>query len=152
MLFRSWPWLVAGAAAEIAVDGFPDLAVGRAGMMLQQVMRAHDHAGGAEAALQPVLLPEPLLDGVQLVAVGEAFHRGDFAAVGLHRQYGTGLDRASVQQHGAGAAQRGLTADVGAGKPGDFAQEVHQQQTRLHGGALIYSIDADCDVLLHMSP
>src|SRR5687768_8291412 len=48
--------LVAGATAVVALDRVSDLVVARLGVALEEVGRNHDHAGGAEAALQPVLL------------------------------------------------------------------------------------------------
>src|SRR5262245_26057634 len=50
--------LVAGAAAEVALDSVADLRLRGLRVALQQVHRVHEHAGRAEAALQAVLLPE----------------------------------------------------------------------------------------------
>src|SRR6476661_3541071 len=88
--------LVAGTAAEVALDGMPDLVVGRIRVVLEQVDRGHDHAGGAEPALEAVLLPERGLHGVQRVAVGEALDGQHLGAIGLNRQPRTGLDRPPV--------------------------------------------------------
>src|SRR5215218_2442716 len=56
--------LIAGAAAEVALDALADLFLGRGRVVLQQVHGRHDHAGRAEPALEPVLLPEAALDRV----------------------------------------------------------------------------------------
>src|SRR5438093_8386964 len=58
--------VVAGAAAQIAFQLVPDELLRRLRIALQHLVGRHDHPGGAEAALQPVLLPEPHLDRVQL--------------------------------------------------------------------------------------
>ena len=86
--------LVAGAAAEIAGDAFADLALGRRRVVVQQVDGRHDHAGRAEAALQAVLLPEALLQRVQLaVLVASPSMVVTSRAVGLDREHRAGLRR-----------------------------------------------------------
>src|SRR4026209_408567 len=57
---------VARAAAEIVGDLGPDLRFGWTIRLRQQPVGGHQHAGRAEAALQPVLLAEALLQRVQL--------------------------------------------------------------------------------------
>ena len=68
--------MVTGAAAEVARQAFPHLLLGRVRVLGQQAGRRHHHAGGAEAALQPVLGPERLLDRVQAASGGETLGRG----------------------------------------------------------------------------
>src|SRR6266566_4637278 len=63
---------IAGAAAQIAGNAFANLPVGWIGVGSQEPGRLDDHARGAEATLQPVLIPERLLQGVQLCTVGES--------------------------------------------------------------------------------
>jgi len=96
--------LVAGAPAYIAAESLANVGVRRVGLAIKEVMRAHDHAGGTEAALQAVLLPEPVLKGMQLVTCGQTLYGSDAATVGLNRQYGTGFDGTAVHQHGTSAA------------------------------------------------
>src|SRR2546425_11103334 len=50
--------VVARAAADVALQGVPDLVVARFGVAGEKVGGDHDHAGGAEPALEAVLLPE----------------------------------------------------------------------------------------------
>src|SRR2546428_4422686 len=57
--------VVAGAAAEVALEPVPDLALRRARVALDELSGRHDHARRAEAALQSVLLPEAVLDRVE---------------------------------------------------------------------------------------
>ena len=95
-------------------------------------MRAHDHAGRAEAALQAVHHAETFLQRRQrAVGVGDAFDGGDVAALGLHREHGAGLHRHAVDIDGAGAAMGGLAADMGAGEREVLADEMHQERARL---------------------
>src|SRR5690242_14454922 len=90
--------LVAGAAAEGALQAPPDVLVGELAVALpDQVDRVHDHPWSAEAALQAVMLPEGLLHGVQLPALRDALDRGDRRSVGLDGEQRAGLDRAAVE-------------------------------------------------------
>src|ERR1700751_1619127 len=63
---------VARAAAEVALQTPANLVFGRVGVLLEQVRRGDDEAGRAVAALQSVLVPEGLLDRMQLIAAGHA--------------------------------------------------------------------------------
>jgi hypothetical protein len=123
--------LVAGAAADIARDPYPDLFFRRPWVFLEQPLRADDHAGRAEAALQAVHHAETFLQRRQrTVGIRHALDRDDFRALGLHRKHGAALHRHAVEIDGAGAAMGGLAADMGAGEREIFAQEMHQQRTR----------------------
>ena len=128
--------LVAGAAAQIAFQLFADGVVGEiVALAMDDVDRGHDHAGRAEAALQAVMLAEGFLHRMQRRAVGgKPLDRLHLVAVGHHRKRGAGLHRLAVEMHDAGAALRGVAADMGAGQPQIFAQELHQQGTGIDIG------------------
>src|SRR6476660_4651771 len=108
---------VAGAAAEVAADPFADLRLGGFRVPIEEPGGLHDHSRGAEAALQAVLVPERLLEGMQRRAVDHALDRPDLGAVRLDREHGAGLRAAAVHVNGAGAAVARVAADVGAGQP-----------------------------------
>src|SRR5687768_10420883 len=57
--------LVAGAAAQVARQRLADLALGRAGVLLEIRLDRQQEARRAEAALEAVALPERLLDRVE---------------------------------------------------------------------------------------
>src|SRR5229473_322897 len=150
--------VVARAAAEIAVELVPDLFLRRLGIALEELRGRHDHARRAEAALQPVLLPEGVLDRVQLAVLGHAFDRGDLRAVGLDGQHGAGLHGLAVQMDDAGPALARVAAHVRAGEPGQLADEVHEEEPgldvmrvsdaidghgRFHCAYLLRGLDAD---------
>src|SRR5215467_5991304 len=58
--------VVTGAAAEIALEPVADLVLRRARIALEKLGGGHDHSRRAEPALQTVLLPERVLDRVEL--------------------------------------------------------------------------------------
>src|SRR5690349_16904326 len=80
--------LVAGATAEIAFEAVPDFLFSRVRIPFEQLSRGHDHAGRAEAALQAVLIPERLLDRMQVAVGGQAFDGGELAPIGLNGEHG----------------------------------------------------------------
>src|SRR5262249_6655794 len=81
--------VVAGAAAEIAFELFANGAlIELVAEPVDHVDRGHDHAGGAESALQPMVLAERLLHRMQLFPVCEAFDGQHAGTLGLHRQHG----------------------------------------------------------------
>src|SRR5262249_36144857 len=115
---------VAGAAAQVAGDRLPNFGLGRVRVASQEGDARHHHPRRAVAALQAVLLPEAFLDRMELAAFFQSLDRADGAAVGLYRQHGARLDRFAVDDHRAGAAVRGVAADVRAGQTQLIAQQV----------------------------
>src|ERR1700677_3970772 len=164
--------LVARAAAQVPGQGVADLLVGRIGMLPQERGRRDDEAGGAEAALQRVVLAEGGLHGRELArsrrraARVDALDRGDLAAVRLHGEDQAGADGLAagqarpalvrvvgvLQQDRAGAADAVLAADVGASQLAALAQEVDQGQPRLHARAPEPAVDPDPDADLSHRP
>ena len=127
--------LVAGAAAEVALEPVADLVLGGVRVLAQQVEAGHDHARGAVAALQPVGLVERLLQRVQrcaLPGVGQALDRADLS----RRRPGR---RASVQDFTDWPSTWTVQApqfEVShptcvPAEPERLAQVVHEQRARL---------------------
>src|SRR5579859_1818490 len=143
---------VTGAAAEVAFEALADLVFGRIGVLLEKVGRGHDEAGRAVAALQAVLVPESLLDGVQLIAVGHALDGREVAAVGLDGEHRAALDRLAVHVDRARAALAGVAADVRSGQAYDIPEVVHEQQSRFDLVLVLTPVDGDSDLVLHPAP
>src|SRR5918995_3459135 len=123
--------VVARAAAEVALDRVPNLLVGRIVGPAQQVGGGHDHAGGAEPALEPVLLPERALERVKVVGVTQALDGRHAAAVCLRGEHRAALHGSAVEVDRACAALAGVAPDVGAGQAQVLAQHLDQQPSRL---------------------
>src|SRR4030095_5529787 len=79
--------LVAGAAAEVALDRIPDLGLGRIGVVIEQPAGGHEHARGAEPALQAMALHEALLERVELAARVQVLDGADGAGGGPGGQH-----------------------------------------------------------------
>src|SRR5215813_385101 len=68
---------VARAATEISGDGFPDLRFTRRLVLGEERAAGHHHSRSAVPALQAVLLPEALLDRVELPVLLQTLDRAD---------------------------------------------------------------------------
>ena len=64
----------------------PQLLLAGVGVLLQVADRQHQEARRAETALEPVVVPEGLLHGMQPVAVGQALHRAQLHPFALDRE------------------------------------------------------------------
>src|SRR5215469_2083351 len=105
--------LIACAAADIALETFAYLVFSRVRVVLEQLIRGHNHPRRAEATLQTVFLPEAFLDRVQAALGGQSLNCGHFTAISLHRQHRARLDGIAIEQYCARPALRSITADVG---------------------------------------
>src|SRR5439155_11556647 len=79
--------LVAGAAAEVALERAANLGLARRRVLLEKADGREHHARGAVAALQRVLLVEGLLHGMELAVPCEPFDGRDRRAVGLDSEH-----------------------------------------------------------------
>src|SRR6185436_7777285 len=112
--------VIAGAAAEIAFELVADVGLGGLGIALDELRRRHDHARRAEAALEPVLLPESLLDRVELTVLRHSLDGRDLGPIGLDGEEGARLHRLAVQVNGARPALAGVAPDMGPGEAGEL--------------------------------
>src|SRR5882757_2358710 len=127
-LNRAYDVGVAGTAADIAGEVMANFALGRVGVLGEQLPDRHDHAGRAEAALQGVVLMEGRLNRMQSAAAGrEPFDRRDRRTVRHHGENRTGLDRLSIDIDGAGAALRSVAADMGSCEAEIVSKQMNQK-------------------------
>src|SRR5204862_5712532 len=82
---------VTRAPAQVACEAPADLILGRVGVLLEQVGRGQDEARHAVTALQSVLIPQGMLDRVELIAVRHALDRREIAALGLDGEHPAAL-------------------------------------------------------------
>jgi len=127
MLYGADDILISSASANIAIQAMADLLIGGMRVAAQQVHYSDNHARGAETTLQTVLLPEGILHGMQIAVGGDAFNRGNAAAISLYCQDGAGFNCDTIHQHGARTALTGITTHVRTRQSDDFAQEMREQ-------------------------
>src|SRR6267143_869662 len=143
--------VIAGAPAQIAFQLMSDQLLGRLGIAFEHLVDRHDHAGRAEPALEPVLLPEPLLNRVELAVLRQPLDRHDVGAVRLDGEEGAGLDGLAVHDDRAGAALARVTADVRPGEADGLADVVDQEQAGLDFMAVALAVDRHLDWQFHGS-
>jgi hypothetical protein len=95
--------------------------------------------------LQPVLVPERLLQGVEVAHAPDSLDGRDPVTFGLERQHGTALHGAAIHQDGTGAALAGVAADMSSGEVQVVPQDVHQQRPRLHLDVMLRAVDGKGD-------
>src|SRR5919198_26971 len=145
--------LVAGAAAQVALEPAPDLVVGQpVAVRAEKLDAGHDHPRRAEAALERVALPERLLQRMQLAVLRQALDRRDLAAVGLDGEHGARLHREPVDVDRAGAADGRVAADLRSGEPEVVAEEVDEQRPRLDLRLVPDAVDGERNRYQRMPP
>src|SRR5439155_9906058 len=90
---------------------------------------------------EAVLFMKPHLDGRQVGALRQPFHRSDAPAFCLDRQHRARLDRLGVEEHSACSAARGVAADMRAGEAKVGAQEINQENAGLNVTAAFRAVD-----------
>ena len=96
-----------------------------------------------------MLVPERLLDRVQLTILGHSLDRLKALALRLDGEHRAALDGLAVDEDRARAALAGVAADVCAGEPQVVAQVVHEQQARLNLVLVPAAVDGGGDLQLH---
>ena len=151
---------VGSAAADVAAHALADLVVGEFGVggvaglegdgaegvvlvLFEEGDGGADLAGGAVAALEAVVFEEGGLDGVEGVAVGEAFDGGDLGSVGGDGEGEAGVDAAAVDEDGAGSALAVVAAFLAAGEFEVFAQGVEEGGAGVEGERVRCAVDLE---------
>ena len=91
---------VSGAAAEVSLQCARQVLL----LLLGERRRGHDHARGAEAALEAGGVAELSLQRMQVLRRAEALDRGDLATLGAERGRDAAVHRLAVEPDRAGAA------------------------------------------------
>ncbi len=123
--------LVAGAAADVALERVADLVLARARILGEQAHRREHHPARAVAALKRVMRVEALLQRMERAVLGQPLDRRDLVPVRLDAEQRARLHRFAVEQHGAGTARRGVAADDRSGQVESLTQDVDEQLPRV---------------------
>src|SRR5262245_7638854 len=95
-----------------------------------------------------MLLPESLLNWMELAVLFQSFDRDDLAPIRLDREESTRLDWLSIQMHRASAAVRGIAPDVSPSQAEQVADAMYKKKPRLDLGFHIGAVDLDANLLL----
>ena len=138
--------LITGAAAVVARYMIANFLPAGHAAAADQVVRADQHAGRAETALQCVASPECILQVGDGAGIGQPLDGLDLRAVALHREHQAAAHNRAVNAHRAGAANAVLAADVAAREAKVVAQEIDQRFASLDALIHVLAIDAQRDV------
>src|SRR5215471_1786375 len=100
--------VIAGTAAQIAVEIRPDGGLVRMRDAPEQIDRRHDHPGRTEPALQRMMLVKRRLHGMELVPFGQPLDGRNLGAGRLRGHHGAGLNCAAIQMDYASPALPGI--------------------------------------------
>jgi len=115
---------------------------------MEQVEGRHQHAWGAEAALQAMTIAEGTLERVRLsVICGEAFDRSDRASVRLHGEHEAGPRRLTIHHDGARTAHAVLAPQVSTRESEVLTEGICQCSSRIDVDDGVGAVD--CHVDLH---
>ncbi len=109
---------IASAATQIAFQRRSEIGA----LRLIERRAGHDHAGGAEAALESLCVEERLLHRMDAALGRETFDGGDGMAFGAKGRDDAAMHRLAIKQYGAGTAVAGIAAFLDA-EMAEFAQE-----------------------------
>jgi len=96
-----------------------------------------------------VLVPEGLLDRVQLAILGHALDRGQALALGLDGEHRAALHRLAVDVDRAGAALTCIAADVRPGEPEVVTEVMHEQEPGLDLMLVPAAVDGGRNLVFH---
>ena len=141
--------LVPRAAAEVAAERAADRLLVRVRVALEQVDGGHDDPGRAEAALEPVVLHERVLQRVPHAAPRQPLDGRDLRSFGLQGEHGAALHRPAVEEDGAGAALARVAPDVRSGEPEPVAQRMDEERASFHLERVPLAVDDELDGVRH---
>ena len=81
-----------------------------------------------------MLLPESLLNWMELTVLLQSFNCGDLTPIRLDRKKSAGLDRLTVEMNRASTAVTGIAPDMSPGQAEDIAYAMNKQKTWLDIG------------------
>src|SRR5262245_16057952 len=129
---RSHYGRITRAPADVPGQHVADLPLVGRGHLAQEMRHRAQYPRRAEPALQGVMFGEGALHLIERAGFGEPLHRDDIRVVGLSGVLGAATHRASIAEHGTGAAYAVLAADMNAESLDLLADKVAQQHAS-HG-------------------
>src|SRR5262245_28627245 len=135
---------VGGAAADVAVHGEVDVAVGRSPHLLEKCDRAHDLSGLAVAALRHVASDPGALDGRGLPP-SDPFDRRYFPVTERRDRQRAGAQRLAVEEDGARAALGNAAPILCSGQTERVAQQPEERRAAVDINAVLGPVDLDAE-------
>src|SRR6056297_1165994 len=124
--------VIARATAQVPFEVVAYLGLCWRRVVLEQRRRRHHHARRAEPALQPVMVLERGLNGMQrAVGLGHPLDGLHLHTLGLGGEHGAGLHGAALHMHHAGPALACVTANMRARQAQVLSQEIDKKRAAL---------------------
>ena len=136
---------VGAASAQVLRQRLAHLGCRRVRVVIEQILRRHDHAVDAIAALGGLLVDEGLLQRMRLVDGAEPLDRGDLGLADGTDLGDARAHRPAVEQHRAGAALGEPAAEFGAVQREIVAQHVEQRRIGLRRHRSLRAVDLETD-------
>jgi len=140
--------LIASAPAEISLEPGADAFLGRLRLTPEQFQRTHDHARGAETALQGVMLAKGRLQRMLgITRLAQALNRVDRCSVSLNGQDRARLHSTAVEVYSARPAPSRVATDMRARDAEVIPQEVDKQLPGLDLSLPPHAVDSNGDAM-----
>ena len=134
---------VRAAAADVTLHGRQNLRIRRVPRGVQQGDCGHDHAGSAVGALHRAFFEKGLLDGMELLTLGQTFDGRDLLACGGPNGKHAGTPRLAVNQDGAGAALAFAATVLAPGQIEEFAEDGEEGSLFVRGKVVGAAVDLE---------
>jgi hypothetical protein len=144
--------LIARAPAQVPGDGFSDFSLTCSWIAIQEALGREDHAGSAIPALDRSFFHKGCLEGMEPLRGLDPFDCRHLFPIRLNSEHEAGVDRLSVQEHGAGAAISNKTSGLGAGEVKLFADHLKKRLVRLDCEYEGFVVDGNLNGLFHWHP
>jgi hypothetical protein len=136
--------LIARAAAYIAAHIRANIALCENFLPLNEINGSYQHSWSTKTALQCMVVPESLLNGVKLLCC-ESFDSCDGGSIALNREHETRSHDPSINLYSACPADAMFTTDVRAGEAKVVTQKVSQIFSNANPALLRSSVYVDRD-------
>jgi len=141
--------LIARAPAQVPGDGFSDFSLTCPWIAIQEALGREDHAGSAIPALDRSFFHKGCLEGMEPLRGLDPFDGRHLFPIRLNSEHEAGVDRLSVQEHGAGAAISNKTSGLGTCEVKLFADHLKKRLVRLDCELESLAVNRDVNCLFH---
>src|SRR5258708_525005 len=136
---------IGAAAANVPRHRLVDIGIGGSRYLHEQRTGGHDLPGLTVAALHDLEIEPGLLDLLARRGVAAGLDGSDGMADGGAHRHHAGSPGDAIQVHGAGAAQRGAAAELGAVHAEQVAQGPEKRPVRFPGYLVRLAVDVQSD-------
>src|SRR6266478_10071688 len=131
------------ASAEIALQLGADISIRNDGIVLEQSLRPHHHAGNAVAALRGLLGDEGALHWAGIIGAAQSLHRSDLSAFQQQDRRNAGKDGLAVYHDGACAALTEAASELGSVEREVVTQHIKERRIGIGRDIGLTAVDGE---------